>query len=410
MKNIKKIAIFALILTFIPFFCGCTSAKTSLLITAKPSKIIYELNEKFDSSGISVESYNVDGTTTKINVDQKDISQVDTSTAGEKIVEIKKDNLSTTFSIYVASVIVNNVSGLKSALKTSTDGDIIYIKKGEYRPADSMDESLYNMVVDKQLTIVGDGANESIIHGNFLVGASQIASDYVAIDSFENFKLINVGLKLDSSVKNRYLTFEGPYGSYDLFGAIKTFNSNKIFISGCSFNGFSYALNADNISGFTITNCTFRNIKINAIKVANSIKNSVISKNAFMDTGISSLVMENSTQGNVGAINLAFNKAENVGVIIASNTFVRTGLLAGKLVYVSAGADELELDEKLQLTNASYVNNSATIFLLSSAENNLNVSGIIISFNNFGTALKNICFNSTDQNFVNQTGVIINEA
>ena len=409
MKIFKKIAIFAIILTFVPLFWGCSSGSTSLIITAKPNKIVYEIGEKFDYSGLSVESYNSDGTNTKVLLKEDEISAVDTSTSGEKTVTITKGNLSTTFTIYVASKVVSSKDDIKPAITSSADGDIIYIKQGEYKPDSETDESLYNIVINKKLTIVGDGAKKTIIHGNFLVGARDEGGDFLPMESFEDFKLINVGMRLNYTVKDRYLSYEGPYQKYDVFGAIKTFDSQKIFVSNCSFSGYSYAINATNISGLTLVNNMFRDIKINAVKVTNSIKNSVMTKNSFMDIGSSSLVMENSKQGNVGALFLSFKDSGNAGIIVASNTFVRTGLISGSLNYVSSGADELELDNKNSLTSGSYVNNSAIIFLVSTGQNNLDASGIIFASNNFGTALKNIAFNTTQENFINQTGVIIIE-
>lgn len=410
MKILKKILIFALILTIIPIFSGCTSGKSSLLIVAKPNKIVYEIGEKFDANGLTVESYNADGTTTKVCINEQEISSVDTSTAGEKVVEIKKDNLSTSFTIYVASVIIKETGQLKSVINASKDGDIIYIKQGEYKPVDESDESLYNIVVDKKLTIIGDGSKNTIVHGNFLIGAKEVNGSFLPLDNFEDFKLINVGLKLSSTIKDRYLKYEGSYENYDLYGAIKTFNSTNVYISNCSFEGFSYGINADNISNLTLLKNTFRNLKINAVKITNSIQNSSFYQNSFMDIGTSSLVMENSVQGNVGALYLSFNKKGNAGVIVSNNTFVRNGLLNGELIYATSGADELETNSSLTLTSGSYVNNSAIIFLVSTSDNNLDVGGVIISFNNFGTALNNIAFNTTNQNFVNQTGIIINDA
>lgn len=410
MKNLKKIAILALIFVSVSFFSACSSGKSSLMITANPSKIVYEINEKFDANGLNIESFNNDGTTTKIFLSDGDIEEVDTSTAGEKVVKVKKDNLSTTFLIYVANHVVTQASQIKQVITDSNEGDIIYIKKGEYKPESNQDESLYNILIDKKLTIIGDGSKDTIIHGNFVVGARDEGGDFLPLDNFEGFKLINIGMKLDYTKKDKYLTYEGPYLNYDIFGAIKTFNSSKIYISNCSFMGYSYAINLDNITNLTLVNNTFRDIKINAVKVTNNIKNSTISKNLFMDIATSSIAMENSKQASIGALYLSFNSKDNAGVIISNNIFTRIALMNGDFNYVTPGADELETQENISLTARSYVNNSSIIALVSSAENNLEVGGIIISMNNFGTTLKNIAFGTNETNIVNQTGVIINEA
>lgn len=409
MKILKKMSIFLIFCFIVPLFSGCTSGTSSLIVTAYPTKIVYQINEKFDVSGLKLESYNSDGTNCNTFVKAEEIGTVDTSTAGEKKVKITKGDLSTTFSIYVASVVVENKSELKTALTNASDGDVIYVKKGNYRPDNNQDESLYNMVVDKKIIIVGDGSNSTVIHGNFLVGAKKVGDDYIALDNFEDVKFINLGFELSSTIKDKYLNFEGPYGNYDLYGAIKTYNSKKIFISGCSFNGYCYGVNADNIENLTLIKNQFKNIKINAIKVTNDIKLSTISKNAFMDIGSNSLVLDDSKQGNVGALFLSFNKKGNAGVIISNNTFVRIGLKTGELFYSNSGADELETNDKLQLTVGSYINNSAIVFLISSSESNLEVGGIILSANNFGQTLENIVFGTSKDNLINYAGVYINE-
>ena len=410
MKNMKKSVFLLIICLIIPLFAGCTSGGSSLFFTGFPNKIVYEIGESVNFNGLSIESLNNDGTTTKINLSEKDLPEIDTSSAGEKVVQINKGELSTTFTIYVANTVVNSKDQLKIAIQNASDGDIIYIKKGEYKPDNTTDESLYNIVINKKLTLVGDGESSTIIHGNFLVGAREESNGYLPLDKFSGVKFINLGFKLNSTVKDRYNEFEGPYGKYDVFGAIKTYNTNDVTIKNCSFVGFSYAVNADNISGLNLINNSFRNLKINAVRVNNDISNTVLTKNRFMDIGASSLVMENTKQGNVGALYFSFANDKNKGVIVANNTFVRTGLLTQKMVYNTSGADELETQENLALTKGSYVNNSAIVFLVSTSTNNLNISGVVFSNNNYGVALKNFAFNTTKDNFVNQTGVIISEA
>lgn len=410
MKKSKKIAFLLIFCLIIPFFAGCTSGSSSIMITNEPNKIVYEIGESVDYKGIKLESYNNDGTTTKINFSEKDFSAVDTSTPGEKFVQITKGELSATFSIYVANKVVTSKDELSNAIKNANDGDIIYIKKGEYKPSDKEDESLYNIVINKKLILIGDGEDKTIIHGNFLVGSREESNGYLPLDNFAGVKFINLGFCLNSVVKDRYNEFEGPYGKFDVFGAIKTYNSKDITIKNCSFSGYSYAINADNISGLNLMGNTFRNIKINAVRVNNDISNAVLKKNKFMDIGTSSLVMENSKQGYVGALYFSFASSTNKGVIVANNTFVRTGLLTQQLVYCTSGADELESQDNIKLTSGSYVNNSAIVFLTSTSQNNLNVSGVIFSNNNYGTALKNFAFNTTKDNFVNQSGIVISEA
>lgn len=409
MKKSKKIAILLLFCLIIPFFTGCTSGSSSLYLTAYPNKIIYEIGEEVSFKGLKVESLNTDGTTCNVGVDLSKIDAVDTSTAGEKIVKVTKGDLSLTFSIYVANAVVENKDEFKQVLQNSSDGDIIYIKKGEYKPENENDESLYNMLIDKKLTLVGDGSKNTIIHGNFLVGAQNINDDFIPLEDFSQVKFLNLGFKLNSEVENGYLKFEGPYGSFDVFGAIKTFNSKQITISGCSFSGYSYGLNAGRIEDLTLTNNTFKNIKINGVKITENIKNSSFVKNVFMDIANGSIAMENGKQAGVGALFLSFQDKGNAGVIVANNSFVRIALNKNQNVYVSSGADELEADQSNKLISGSYMNNSAIIFLVSASTNNLQVGGIILSMNNYGQTLENVKFGTNSENLIEQSGVYINE-
>ena len=409
MKKLKNFAFLLLFCLIIPIFTGCTSGSSSLYLTSLPNKIVYEIGEEISFKGLKVESLNTDGTTCNVRVDYSKIDSVDTSTFGEKIVKITKGDLSATFSIYVANRVVESKEQLKQTLSESQDGDIIYIKKGEYKPENDEDESLYNMVIDKQLTIIGDGSKNTIIHGNFLVGAKQVGEDFLPLDDFEQVKILNLGFTLNSTQNEGYLKYEGPYQKYDVYGAIKTFNSKKITISNCAFTGYCYGINASQVSDLTLTKNTFKNIKINGVKVTENIKNSSICRNIFMDIGTNSLAMENGKQAGIGALFLSFQDKGNAGVIVANNSFVRIGLNQGKKTYVSAGADELELDKANKLTNGSYMNNSAIIFLVSASSNNLQVGGIILSMNNYGQTLENVRFGTNSENLIEQAGVYINE-
>ena len=140
-----------------------------------------------------------------------------------------------------------------------------------------------------------------------------------------------------------------------------------------------------------------------------NIQNASICRNIFMDIGTNSIAMENGRQTVVGAMALAFNQKGNAGVIVANNSFVRIGLKTGEKIFTTSGADELELDTQNKIFNGSYINNSAIICLTSASTNNLQVSGIILSSNNYGQTLENIKFGLTKDNLISQSGVYINE-
>ena len=392
---------------FANMFSGCAFEPVGLVITNYPRQA-YVKGESFSLDGLKIETINANGTMIRTYIDDSNISQVEMYSSGEKQIKIEKENLNISFNIYVADYVVDNKSQLKQTIENANDGDIIYIKQGEYKPDNSADESLYNIIINKKLVLIGDGKDKTVLHANFLVGASKIEDNYIGLNNFEDVKFLNIGFKLDSQIQNRYLNYEGPYQNFDLYGAIKTFDSQKIFVNNCSFFGYCYGINCDTVQDLTITNCIFEDIKVCAIKVNNDIKNSSIVKNSFRNIANSSLTMQNSKQGFVSALSLAFNKEGNAGVIVSANNFSHIGQYSKELLFATPGADELETMD-IKLTSGMYVNRSSAVYLYSSSKNNLAVSGIVFSSNNFSGTLGKIRFGTTKDNIINQTGIYVYE-
>lgn len=408
--NIKKLnkVILLIIILSIVFFNGCSFGpnQISIFVVSTPKKIVYNLNEEINLDGLKIEGYNSDGTTKMISVNNSNISnQVDMSTFGEKTVVITKNNLSTSFKIYIPQHFVNTNDNIKQTIVSAKDNDIICLKQGEYKPSNNEDTKYYNIVVNKPLTFVGENMNTTIFSGNFLVGVED-SNSLKKIQDFEKVNFININFKLDYNINNNFINYVGPYGSSDLNGAIKTFDTNKVTVKNCIFDGFAYAINSDNISGLSVIKNTFKNLRLCAINITQNAKNTNIYKNTFMDIAENSAFAQDDGQGFVSAIKISLNKEENLGIIISNNTFTRIGLKTDSLIYYNDQAKQI--NQSIVFNNANYIFNSAIIIFNSPEKNNLEVSGIILSFNNFGNTLNNILFGTNENDFINHTAVIIN--
>lgn len=402
--------IFALLISATALFSGCAMNAVSYHITNFPNKIIYEIGETPNYAGLKIETTNSDGTNTMVGLNGAEISKVDTSTSGEKKVFVKKGGFSTAFNIYVASVVVNDSDNLKEKFQSLVDGDVVYLKAGNYVPKSSSDESYKDIVINKSVTIIGDGRSATKIYGNFIVGANLNSSNYETMQNAKDVKIFNIGFKLNYSIKNGLVNYAVPYGKTDKNGAINAFDTKNLSIKNCSFDGYAYGILGNNLNGLTIENNSFRNILKNAIKTTKDTRNASIYKNVFMDIAKNIISSDNNSQSSLGAIELAFAQKGNAGVIVCKNTFTRIGLCDGSFVFYDEASKTFSEQTREKLKTLSYINNTAIITLLSSAENDLEVSGIILSTNNYGQALTNIRLNTTANNTIDQNGVIVTEA
>lgn len=393
-----------IMLIFCPIiFTGCSSGKVSIYIKTKPTKIAYEINEPFSKDGLKVESLNTDGTTTKVKIKDEDIVGADTSSGGEKTVTCKSGNNSTVFNIYVADVVVNSGDNVRQKILDAKSGDVVYFKNGTY---DNSEGQITDIVIDKSLFIVGESKDKTIFKGNFIVGVTKSQQGYEKIENFKDVKIVNMGFKQDIDVKNGEITYKNGI-KVDNYGAICGFDTENLYVTGCSFENYSYGVLMNNAINLSVTRNTFKNLLISGVKVKNHSERVSIFKNAFMDIGTNVLFNENESQSYLSCINLSFSKKGNAGIIISQNSFNRVALKTDGWIYFDENSKDIEGNDNL--TKLSYVNNSAIVVLKSSSENNLQVSEIVLTANNYGGTLQNIKLGTTDTDKINQSGMIINE-
>ena len=387
-------------------FAGCSRAAIGYHVKQLPNKIVYQVGEQPNFDGLKIETINTDGTYSKFRFNAEHISSVDTSTPGTKKVIVQKGNMSLSFNIYVANIVVNDSDNLKDILTSSKDGDIVYLRAGNYVPQTNEDESYKDIIINKSLTIVGDGVNKTLFAGNFIVGANSNNGVFTKIENFENVTFYGIGFELKYQIKNNFISYSGPYGKTDINGAIRFFDTKNLNIANCSFIGYGFGVLGDSADGLSITNCTFKNIQKNAIKTTSETKNSTIFKNIFVDISKNLIAFDNNQQSDVGALILNFAEKGQKGVLICKNVFTRIALHDGDIVYFD-DTSKAEADAtKNNIFVNSYVNNSSVVSLLSSGADDLEVTGIILSNNNYAQTLQNINMGAKGTNTVNQNGVI----
>src|SRR5574344_70768 len=362
MKNIKSIGLKRLFL-FMPIIVlgmflltGCASGAVSYYVTNFPNRLVYQIGEQVDFSGLSIETTNSDGTHTMVRLNSTDYPQIDTSVSGEKKVKITKGKLSTSFNIYVADVVVNDSDDIKSIFSTLNAGDIIYMRAGNYMPKSNEDLHYKNIEIVNGTTIIGDGADKTNFYGNFIIGAKSNGTDFEKIANFENIKIMNIGFKLNYTIKDELVQYSGPYGKTDTNGAIRCFDTKKIFISGCKFSGYGYGINAESTDGLTVQNCSFRWIFKSAIYTSKETKNTLIYKNIFMDIASNVISFDGDKLASVGACELSFGSSGVAGVNICKNTFTRIALKNSSTIYYDELSKQNAQKTDEQLYKLTYIN------------------------------------------------------
>ena len=159
---------FGLIIIFLIFtsllFTGCTHEMVSLYIYKMPNKLVYEIGEEIDLSGLELKNIKTDSALIKIYNNNASISGFDSETSGKKEVTISYGDFTTSFTVYVANKAVRNSAELSSAILNASDEDIILVKQGEYKIEKPIE------INNSKLVLGGEGAKKSRIDGFFVLG------------------------------------------------------------------------------------------------------------------------------------------------------------------------------------------------------------------------------------------------
>lgn len=408
-KSLRYIIIAVVVLFCTTIFAGCSSGAVNFYVTSFPTKLVYKVGENVDLSGLKIESINSDGTNTMVSLKDAQISTIDTSTSGVKKVKVSKGELSTSFNVYVADIVITDSDNFKQKIAQAQDGDVVYLTQGNYIPQNATDTSYKDVVVDKSVVIIGDGASKTKFAGNFLVGAENSSGEFVAKQNFKNVKFLNIGFEIKHTTQNELFSYTGPYGRADKNGALNIFDTQNMLVFNCTFSGYAYGILGQNVKGLTLKKNIFKNLVLNGVKTTKSTANLTMYQNVFMDIATNVVAIADEQQISTGCVELAFATEGNAGVTLANNTFNRTALVTSNVVFYDEYSKQFAKQADKSYLVRGYVDNSAIITLLSSAQDDLLVDGVILCNNNYGQARVNIRLNTTPDNSVDQNGVMITE-
>ena len=390
----KKLSFVLLIILFCPLFLsGCTHEMVSLYIYKMPNKLVYEIGEELEISGLELKNIKTDSALIKIHNNNASFTGFDSSTSGIKEITVSYGNFTSSFNVFVANKVVNNNNELISALNNLEDGDILLIKEGDYVLENPIEINNSNVIIG------GEGKGKTIIDSFVIIGGYLENNNINFINNSENVSFIGLTFNINKDIEDQVIIYENE--KYNkTFGAINIDKLKTFKVISCSFNGFVYAILANELINATITANNFENLIISGITVNNSILNSTISKNVIRNIGNSVVsVNEDNSQMFISGINLAFNKEDNCGVTIYKNSISKIAIKDVNTVF---------LNEKKEGTfaNINFMFNSSALIIRSSGKNNLQTNGISIFFNSIGSSLNNILYNTSETDKINSSSVM----
>ncbi len=393
MKKFGIIISLVLISFSFMFFCGCTHEMVSLYIYKMPNKLVYEIGEELDLTGLELKNIKTDSALLKIYNNKANFSGFDSQTSGKKEVRISYGEFTTSFTVYVASKIVSTNEELKTAIENANDNDIILIKEGNYKLNSPLEIQNSNIVIG------GEGKDKTIIDSFVILGGYLDAGSINYSGTIENISFISVGFETRNSTENNIIKFENENLNQD-FACINAKDISNLNVLSCGFKGYSLAIKAQNLQNAFISSNTMNSLLIGGIETTNSTQNVSISKNIINMIGTNVVnVSKQSYQDYIFGIKLALNSEDNLGISIYKNSISKIAGKTGSLKYFN---EKIEGD----LNGLNYMNKSGAIIIYSTLKNNLQTKGVSIFFNSIGATLNNILYNTTTSNRVNSSSVM----
>lgn len=390
----KKISILlCLVLIFgVCFFSGCTHEMVSLYIYKMPNKLVYNIGEKLDTTGLELKNIKTDSALSTIYNSNANFSGFDSTTSGKKEVTISYGKFTTSFNVYVANKVVENQADLLTTINNASDNDIVLIKKGEY----NLDSPLE--INNNKLTIGGEGKDKTKINGYVIIGGYLNEEEITYSNLAKDISFIGLSFVTKSKTTNGIISFEENSYKENL-GGINADKISGLNVIGCSFSGFTTGIKIKDAENCLFTGNRFTKLYIGGIEVTNSIKNSTISKNIITNIGKSVVYLNNENkQDNIFGIKLAFNEETNVGVSLYKNSISKIAVKDLNLIYFNEKT-------KGNYSSLNYMNNSSAIIIHSSGKNNLQTSGLSIFFNSIGSCLNNILYSTNEKDVINSSSV-----
>jgi parallel beta-helix repeat protein len=283
-------------------------------------------------------------------------------------------------SIYVDSNGGGNYKKIQNAIDNASDGDIIYVWDGIYYE---------NLIINKKLTIIGNGSKTTIINGRNNNCGVVISSNWV---NLSGFKIENCG---------------SMYHSY----SIRIFNVENITIRDiiCS-NNIGSGLQLYRAKNIKIFNNTFLSNDYNAMDIYESNKNKIYN-NTFLNNYCG--IYQESSKFN----NFSYNKMVNCGFVfegddlehwITNSVFKNTvnekilyfwknlnmrkiPTNAGQIIIVNCSNMTIENQDISNTCNGIQIVYSEKNLIRNNVCNMNNRNGIQIKYSKYNQIEKNIC-------------------
>lgn len=393
MKKFGIIISLVLISFSFMFFCGCTHEMVSLYIYKMPNKLVYEIGEELDISGLELKNIKTDSALLKIYNNKANFSGFDSSTSGKKEVRVSYGEFTTSFSVYVANKVVSTGEQLKTAIENAVDGDIILVKQGEYK----LDKPIE--IQNSDITFGGEGKDKTKIDSFVVLGGYLDGNEINYSGDVQNISFVSIGFETKNKSFNNIIQFENEKINQNI-ACINAKNISKLNVVSCSFKGYPIAIKAEEMENSYISSNTMSSLLIGGILTTKSTKNVSFCKNIITMIGTNVVNVSNKKeQDYIFGIKLALNSEDNLGISIYKNSISKIAEKNGDLKFFNQKIDDV-------LSGLNYMHKSGAIILFSTLKNNLQTKGISIFFNSVGATQNNILYNTTNEDRVNSSSVM----
>jgi parallel beta-helix repeat protein len=287
-------------------------------------------------------------------------------------------------------------STIQAAINAANAGDTIRVWAGTYYE---------NVIVNKTVTLIGNGTNNSTISGGGKGIVLHIKSDYVNITGFtiinSGNSAKNAGINLDN-VNNCLIDNNSCSNNYGGI-LINSSNDNIITNNTCNSNGKS-GIYLYNSTRNQILNCNSSGNKVSGIYVYLANNNTIINCTSTNNIGISGhgIIITSAYNNTISDCKIYLNRMN--GISIRYKLTVNT-IIKNNFVFVNNG-NGISLDtssNNIIYNNWLFSNKYDGITISSSSNNKIssnnnsdnNRCGILISGSNNNLIDNNTCYNST---------------
>jgi parallel beta-helix repeat protein len=209
--------------------------------------------------------------------------------------------------IYISKSEMGNYTSIQEGIDAADSSDTIYVLNGTYSE---------NIVIDKQIVLIGESKNNTIIDGRGAGNTIKVNANYVKISGFtiQNSGLIypNSGINLSSN--NNII--EGNLITDNFYGITLYFAYDNIIRDNIIQNDDHCGIYLSSSSNNTMINNTIRDNIYNGIGAYYQSDNNLISDNIFLNNGFCGVNIRVAKENNIIDNDFLDN---NIGIHIPPN-------------------------------------------------------------------------------------------